>query len=108
MARDFTFPDASERRVDDRTADNLCPEALAGAAETAVIVRHAIGGLTVEHVAVITMRYERDMTYREIAAELAISEPAVHAMHKRAIARLRQSLELMGVSGMADLAGCLG
>jgi RNA polymerase sigma factor (sigma-70 family) len=70
-------------------------------AESHEIIRSAIGGLTRSHAAVILARYFDGLTFREIGDVFGVSEVAVHKMHGRALARLRVSLELMGVDRLS-------
>lgn len=72
--------------------------------ETSDILRDAIGGLTPRHQQILALRYQEELTFAEIAMELHLTVSSVHAMHRLALQRLRDSLELMGIRQITDLA----
>lgn len=76
---------------------------LCAAGERREIVSAAVSGLTERHALVVRLRYVLGLTFAEIAGEMGVSEPAVHSMHARALARLRESLGMMGVSACSEL-----
>lgn len=78
-------------------ADPSTPETLYQDAETAELIAAAVSGLSARHAKLLVLRYERDFTFAELALAFDVSEPAVKQMHDRALARLKQSLEWMGI-----------
>lgn len=103
LAVDFPSTYAAEcfqSALDVRDPDT--PATLYAAAEIAGVVRAAMGGMMPRHAELLSLRYERDLTLGEIAALWGVSEPAVHAMERRALARMKLSLELMGVNSVGD------
>jgi RNA polymerase sigma factor (sigma-70 family) len=105
MAVDLTITGAAEcvagpnrARCAFDVADPHTPETIRAQAETAELIAAAVSGLSERHAELLHLRYERDFTFVEIALAFDVTEPAVHQMHDRAIARVKQSLELMGVT----------
>ena len=79
-------------------ADPETPESLCGRNETAAVIRAAVGGLESRHAELLALRYQDDLTLREIGARWGVSESAVCQMHATALERIRTSLELMGLA----------
>ncbi len=50
--------------------------------------------LTREHIALLKLRYERDLGYKQIALAMHSTEDAVSQMHGRILVKIRQQLEL--------------
>jgi RNA polymerase sigma factor (sigma-70 family) len=68
------------------------PEQRVRRLELAALLVSAIDVLTPRQRRLITLRYVADATFSRIAAEFGTGEPAVHAMHARALVRLRSAL----------------
>lgn len=78
-------------------ADAHTPASILDHADTCGILRAAISGLEPAHQHVLALRHDHDLSFEEIGREMGISKPAAFKLHERAVARLRISLELMGV-----------
>lgn len=78
--------------------DPSTPETILRETETNTLLAACISGLTPRHQELLTLRYEHELTFGEIAHRWKTSTAAVSTMHTRAIQRLRTSLELMGAS----------
>jgi RNA polymerase sigma factor (sigma-70 family) len=79
------------------------PEARAAVAERAAILRSCLHILNARQRVLIELRYERAYTLRMIAVEFGVGEPAVHAMHERAMRALRQALDERRIQSITDL-----
>jgi RNA polymerase sigma factor (sigma-70 family) len=105
MAFDFPLSDeARSARCALDVADDQTPESLAAEAETSGLIDIASSGLSMRDRALLRMKFDGEMTTAEIAAQLGISGAAVSKATARAIARIRVSLQLMGVERYADCA----
>lgn len=78
-------------------ADRHTPASILDHADTCDILRNAIGSLNSTYQWVLTLRHDEELSYRDIGREMGISGAAAYQLHERAIARLRITLELMGV-----------
>lgn len=105
LAEHLPAAHAAERAVAPSAAfaDRETPESHLRTAEAGELVRDTLSGMTANHAFILRRRYEDDWTFARIAAELGVGAPAVHAMHARALDRLRLSLDLMGVSSLRDV-----
>lgn len=79
------------------------PERLAADAERALILYACILALTARQRLLIELRYVRGLTLRAIAMEFQVGEPAVHAMHQRAMSSLLRELEKRQIRCLSDL-----
>jgi RNA polymerase sigma factor (sigma-70 family) len=60
-------------------------------------LRKCLGTLPRTQRAVIAMRYERGLKFRQIALALEVNEDAVSQMHHRTLEALREALEAAGI-----------
>jgi RNA polymerase sigma factor for flagellar operon FliA len=72
-------------------------------AETREQVRRAIGALPPRERKVIALYYYREVTMKQIGAEIGVNESRVSQLHARAIQRLRKSLATVGIGAPAIL-----
>jgi len=83
-------PDASPSEFEDPSAVNAA--AFLEDMQDARALSEAIDMLPAREALIIRMRYFESKTVREIATELALSDPRVSQLHARAIARLREAM----------------
>jgi RNA polymerase sigma-70 factor (ECF subfamily) len=92
--RIFDIADESEAVLADRLAiSGSSPSARLIAAELRDRVRAALAALEPHDREVLVLRYLEQLSTKEIAAVLGISEAAVKTRHRRALERLRRRLE---------------
>jgi RNA polymerase sigma factor FliA len=61
----------------------------------------AIRTLPVRYQQVVTLYYDRDMTMKDIGTALGVNESRVSQIHKAALARMQEALELTGIHSAA-------
>ena len=79
------------------------PEVMASTSQAVGILAVSIALLPDRQRLLILMRYQDELNLRQIAAEWGFSEPAVHAMHGRAITNLRRQLAELRIRCLSDL-----
>lgn len=79
------------------------PEEMAATAEAVVILAGCLALLPLRQRVLLDLRYRRSLKLREIAVEFGVGEPAIHAMHARAIANLRRALADRRIQCLSDL-----
>lgn len=79
------------------------PAAPIEAQERARLLRLVMAELTEPQQRLVRLRYEGSFTFGRIAAEFAVSVPAVHAMHTRAISRMRFLLARRGITHISHV-----
>jgi RNA polymerase sigma factor for flagellar operon FliA len=75
--------------------------------ETRARVRCAIAGLPARERRVIALYYYRDVTMKQIGAEIGVNESRVSQLHARAIQRLKKALDLPAHAGASALGALL-
>jgi len=75
------------------TGDESSPELLAGRQEALGRVRTALEQLEKRDVLILSLYYNEELTYSEIAQVLSVTTSRVCQLHGRAIARLRAEIE---------------
>ena len=75
------------------TGDESSPEHLASRAEALGRVRNALNHLDQRDVLILSLYYNEELTYSEIAQVLNVTTSRVCQLHGRAIARLRAEIE---------------
>jgi RNA polymerase sigma factor (sigma-70 family) len=83
--------------------EEASPFAAALEAERKAVIMACLLSLSPRHARLIILRFWRNRTLREIADGWGVSEPAVHAMQRRALAGLREALARFGVEARSDL-----
>src|ERR671915_2600191 len=78
------------------------PDRVYESSETRERVRRAIASLPARERKVIALYYYRDVTMKQIGAEIGVNESRVSQLHARAIQRLKKSLDLPA-TGAASL-----
>ena len=87
------------------------PDRVYESSETRERVRRAIASLPARERKVIALYYYRDVTMKQIGAEIGVNESRVSQLHARAIQRLKKSLDLpsldvnTGLGALLDFAG---
>jgi RNA polymerase sigma factor for flagellar operon FliA len=87
------------------------PDRVYESSETKDRVRRAIASLPARERKVIALYYYRDVTMKQIGAEIGVNESRVSQLHARAIQRLKKSLDLpsldanTGLGALLDFAG---
>jgi RNA polymerase sigma factor for flagellar operon FliA len=87
------------------------PDRVYESSETRERVRRAIASLPARERKVIALYYYRDVTMKQIGAEIGVNESRVSQLHARAIQRLKKSLDLpaldatSGLGALLDFAG---
>jgi RNA polymerase sigma factor (sigma-70 family) len=84
-------------------AERESPEWRAAAKERARILRSCLLVLPVRQRALLQLRYGQSYTLAMIAKHFGVGEPAVHAMHQRAIRGLRGALHERRILTISDL-----
>ncbi len=93
--RIFDLPDDSEVALAERLVNSgSSPSARALEAELRERVQSALESLEPRDREVLVLRYLEQLTTKEIAAVLGISEAAVKTRHRRALERLRRRLDV--------------
>lgn len=69
------------------------PDALFEREESRVRVRAAVSGLPARDRAVLTLRYDEEFSFEEIAQALEMPAASVRSIHHRALAKLREQLK---------------
>jgi len=94
-----TSPYSSAESVDDQQlpavlmpAEPERPDALYEQTEVRDRVRRAVASLPVREQRVVALYYYREVTMKEIGAELGVNESRVSQLHARALRRLREAL----------------
>jgi RNA polymerase sigma factor (sigma-70 family) len=90
------------REAEAIAAEDGSPFAQFAGRERVRILRTCSEDLEPRHRALLALRYGQDFTFARIAGEFGVSEPAVHKMHGRILARLHQSLAARGI-GFHDI-----
>jgi len=94
--RIFDLPDESEVALAERLVNSgSSPSARVLRAELRERVQAALESLEPRDREVLVLRYLEQLTSKEIAAVLGISEAAVKARHRRALERLRRRLDVL-------------
>lgn len=75
-----------------RQADPVVTARATGDLEADIDLRRALGRLGHDHLLVLVLRYYMDLSYEDVAATLAISEPAARSRTQRAVRSLRPFL----------------
>jgi RNA polymerase sigma factor FliA len=87
------------------------PDRVYESSETKERVRRAIASLPARERKVIALYYYRDVTMKQIGAEIGVNESRVSQLHARAIQRLKKSLDIpsldaaTGLGALLDFAG---
>lgn len=87
------------------------PDRVYESCETKDRVRRAIASLPARERKVIALYYYRDVTMKQIGAEIGVNESRVSQLHARAIQRLKKSLDIpsldaaTGLGALLDFAG---
>lgn len=87
------------------------PDRVYESCETKERVRRAIASLPARERKVIALYYYRDVTMKQIGAEIGVNESRVSQLHARAIQRLKKSLDIpaldaaTGLGALLDFAG---
>jgi RNA polymerase sigma-70 factor (ECF subfamily) len=93
LAAPLPLPEDSVEQLAQRLAGRgSSPSARLHRAELRGLVRAALGRLSEDDREVLVLRYLEDLTTRETAAVLSLSEPAVKMRQLRALERLRELL----------------
>ncbi len=79
----------------DSMESHLLPDELLEQKETAHQVQHALASLPAREQQVLTLKYLQDLSARDIAATMKMTEKAVHSLLYRARIQLRNSLKTM-------------
>ncbi|MDO8621680.1 MAG: sigma-70 family RNA polymerase sigma factor [bacterium] len=85
--------------------DNIAPrlEALLGRAEDARVLTVALERLPSHDRIVLILRYQRELTFREIGSALGEPLHTVKSRHRRALVRLRTSLGQLGMDASTSV-----
>jgi RNA polymerase sigma factor for flagellar operon FliA len=83
------------------------PDRVFESTETRERVRRAIASLPARERKVIALYYYRDVTMKQIGAEIGVNESRVSQLHARAIQRLKKSLDLPAYAGATALGALL-
>lgn len=83
------------------------PDRVYESCETKDRVRRAIASLPARERKVIALYYYRDVTMKQIGAEIGVNESRVSQLHARAIQRLKKSLDIPGLDAAAALGAVL-
>ena len=75
--------------------EDLLPDELLEQKETGQLVRRAMASLGEKERTVLELKYLQDLTAREIAGKMEITEKAVHSLLYRARIRLRDQLKIV-------------
>lgn len=84
--------------------DSETPETLTAKAETEDLLARAASGLTERDRVLLRMRFEQDLSFRQIGEQLGIGAPAAQRAITRAVDRMRISLRCMGATGVSNFA----
>jgi RNA polymerase sigma factor for flagellar operon FliA len=83
------------------------PDRVYESSETRERVRRAIAGLPARERKVIALYYYRDVTMKQIGAEIGVNESRVSQLHARAIQRLKKSLDIPALDSVTALGALL-
>jgi RNA polymerase sigma factor FliA len=83
------------------------PDRVYESSETKERVRRAIASLPARERKVIALYYYRDVTMKQIGAEIGVNESRVSQLHARAIQRLKKSLDIPALDGATALGALL-
>jgi len=83
------------------------PDRVYESCETKERVRRAIASLPARERKVIALYYYRDVTMKQIGAEIGVNESRVSQLHARAIQRLKKSLDIPGLDAATGLGALL-
>ena len=83
------------------------PDRVYESSETKERVRRAIASLPARERKVIALYYYRDVTMKQIGAEIGVNESRVSQLHARAIQRLKKSLDIPGLDAATGLGALL-
>jgi DNA-directed RNA polymerase specialized sigma24 family protein len=78
------------------------PEVQCASAELRRLVNHSVQDLKLRHRRLIFLRYQRGLTFSEIAGDFDVVESAAHAMHARALRAMREALREQGIQSLSD------
>ena len=95
-----------QEREDQPEADAPCavdhhPDRVFARSELRERLADAMRTLPARYQQVVTLYYDRDMTMKEIGAALGVNESRVSQIHKAALARMQEALELNGIQSAA-------
>jgi RNA polymerase sigma factor for flagellar operon FliA len=99
-AQVFHYEDFTEARTDQDFLESIAdddavnPERAAEKAQLQEVISSAIGRLPERQALILSLFYEQDLTYREMADILDLSIPRVHQIHAEAISRIRAMTRL--------------
>lgn len=113
MAKHIQFPDETELRNESGSVGDLrcalevpdpsTPQTILEETEKSTVVQDAVSGMTPEHQRVLTMRYQDDMSLKQMAVILRVSKSSVSRMLDTARSRMRTSLAIMNINDRSDL-----
>jgi RNA polymerase sigma factor FliA len=83
------------------------PDRVYESCETKDRVRRAIASLPARERKVIALYYYRDVTMKQIGAEIGVNESRVSQLHARAIQRLKKSLDIPALDSVSGLGALL-
>lgn len=83
------------------------PDRVYESSETRERVRRAIASLPARERKVIALYYYRDVTMKQIGAEIGVNESRVSQLHARAIQRLKKSLDIPALDAVSALGALL-
>ena len=86
---------APQASIDDGApvaAENVDLDTLVVRREQAAALKEAVAQLSERHQMVLSMRYQEELSSKEIAALLGVSEPRICQLHNAAVAKLRAAL----------------
>jgi RNA polymerase sigma factor for flagellar operon FliA len=83
------------------------PDRVYETCETKDRVRRAIASLPARERKVIALYYYRDVTMKQIGAEIGVNESRVSQLHARAIQRLKKSLDIPALDAVSGLGALL-
>ena len=83
------------------------PDRVYESSETRERVRRAIASLPARERKVIALYYYRDVTMKQIGAEIGVNESRVSQLHARAIQRLKKSLDIPALDAVTALGALL-
>src|SRR5688572_15986683 len=83
------------------------PDRVYESSETKERVRRAIASLPARERKVIALYYYRDVTMKQIGAEIGVNESRVSQLHARAIQRLKKSLDIPALDAVSGLGALL-
>jgi RNA polymerase sigma factor for flagellar operon FliA len=83
------------------------PDRVYESCETKDRVRRAIASLPARERKVIALYYYRDVTMKQIGAEIGVNESRVSQLHARAIQRLKKSLDIPALDAVTALGALL-